>query len=249
MSGGTSAAIVGGTILSGVIGGVAQSNAAGKAAKAQEAASENAIAAQQGMFNIANQNLQPFIQTGSSAANKVSQLEGLNGGSPSSIQATLESLPGYQFANTQGLKSVQNNATQRGLGLSGAALKGAANFSTGLANQQYNNLLTGVQNTENTGEQAAGSLGNIAMGTGQGIAQSNTNYGQAAAGAALATGSAIANAASSIPNGLITGQLLQNQANQGNSLTSQYGNINANGQISNDFENAQNASANTTFGQ
>ncbi len=52
-------------------------------------------------------------------------------------QATLENLPGYQFTKTQGLKAVQNSAAARGLGVSGAALKGAATFATGLADKTY----------------------------------------------------------------------------------------------------------------
>jgi hypothetical protein len=60
-------------------------------------------------------------------------------------QATLETLPGYQFARTQGLKAVQNSAAARGLGVSGAALKGAATFSQGLADQNYNNYFTQEQ--------------------------------------------------------------------------------------------------------
>ena len=53
-------------------------------------------------------------------------------------QAGLEQTPGYQFTLSQGLKSTQNAAAARGLGVSGAALKGADTFATGLANQTYN---------------------------------------------------------------------------------------------------------------
>lgn len=52
-------------------------------------------------------------------------------------QATLEQTPGYQFTQRQGLKAVQNSAAARGLGVSGAAQKGAAEFATGLANKTY----------------------------------------------------------------------------------------------------------------
>ncbi|HEY2418817.1 MAG TPA: hypothetical protein VGH84_12915, partial [Steroidobacteraceae bacterium] len=41
-------------------------------------------------------------------------------------QAQLEATPGYQFARDQGLKAVQSSAAARGLGVSGASLKGAA---------------------------------------------------------------------------------------------------------------------------
>ena len=52
-------------------------------------------------------------------------------------QAELEATPGYKFARDQGLQAVQNSAAARGLGVSGAALKGAASYATGLADQTY----------------------------------------------------------------------------------------------------------------
>src|SRR5207342_3689915 len=52
-------------------------------------------------------------------------------------QAELEQTPGYQFTRDQGLKSIQSAAAARGLGVSGAAMKGAAEYSTGLANKTY----------------------------------------------------------------------------------------------------------------
>ena len=52
-------------------------------------------------------------------------------------QADLEATPGYQFTLSQGLKAVQNSASARGLGVSGAAMKGAADYATGLSNQTY----------------------------------------------------------------------------------------------------------------
>lgn len=67
-------------------------------------------------------------------------------------QRALEATPGYQFALSQGLRATQNNIAARGLGISGAALKGAATFATGLADQtygaQFNRLLTSAQGTQ-----------------------------------------------------------------------------------------------------
>lgn len=48
-------------------------------------------------------------------------------------QEQLESTPGYQFIKNQGLQAVQNANAAKGLGLSGAALKGAAQYAEGLA--------------------------------------------------------------------------------------------------------------------
>lgn len=52
-------------------------------------------------------------------------------------QAELEATPGYKFNLSQGLGAVQNSASARGLGVSGAAMKGAATFATGLADSTY----------------------------------------------------------------------------------------------------------------
>jgi hypothetical protein len=52
-------------------------------------------------------------------------------------QEQLEATDGYQFTRDQGLKSVQSATAARGLGISGAALKGAAEYATGLANKTY----------------------------------------------------------------------------------------------------------------
>lgn len=56
---------------------------------------------------------------------------------PRLTQQELEQTPGYQFTRNQGLQAVQNSAAARGLGVSGAALKGAATFATGLADSTY----------------------------------------------------------------------------------------------------------------
>jgi len=60
--------------------------------------------------------------------------------------ADLTNTPGYKFTLDQGLQTVQNSYAAQGLGRSGAALKGAAGYATGLAqstyNQQLNNYLT-----------------------------------------------------------------------------------------------------------
>lgn len=210
------------TIGSSVIGGVMQSGAASKAAKAQRYAVDRANAQQQHFFDITQKNLQPFIDTGTLAASKVGRLQGLNGENPTAMLGELQSLPGYQFANQQGLKSTQNSATARGLGTSGAALKGAAAYSTGLANQYYNNLLSGLQDTETIGANAAGGLGTNATATGTAMGQNTIGGGNAAAAGAIAQGNAFSNAVGGIPAGLIARRLFDNNGAGGDS-TDYYG--------------------------
>lgn len=111
----------------------------------------------------------------------------------SSIQAALENLPGYQFTKTQGLKSVQNAAAARGLGISGAALKGAADFATGLADNTFGNQFNRLLESAKLGANAAAGVGSAATGMSGGIANSIMTGGQAQAAGTMGAGNAIAN--------------------------------------------------------
>lgn len=100
-----------------------------------------------------------------------------------SVQRALEATPGYKFTLDQGLKSTQNSFAAKGLGNSGAALKGAAQFTTGLADQTYqsqlNNYLTSYNaqfaNTRNAyGQQ----FDNAYNAYGQGFNNAYNAYGQ-----------------------------------------------------------------------
>ena len=98
---------------------------------------EKSIGMQREMYDKAIELLQPYIDLGTrNIAAYESQLAYL--ASPIEMdQATMEATPGYQFALSQGLKSTQNAAAAKGLGVSGAAMKGAGEYATGLANQTY----------------------------------------------------------------------------------------------------------------
>ncbi len=72
------------------------------------------------------------------------------GDGAASIQSFLESTPGYKFTLDQGLKSTQNSFAAKGLANSGAALKGAATFATGLANNTYEDRLKDYLNSYNS---------------------------------------------------------------------------------------------------
>jgi len=235
-------AAIGGAAL---IGGAATVYGAQSAAGAQESAANQANQTEQGFFNTTNQALSPYIQAGQQATNQITNLEGLGTNGNAGIASTLQSLPGYQFANqppnpspdTKGLESVQNSATARGLGISGAGQKAAANYSTGLANTYYNNLLTGLQQTASTGAGSGAALGGAATSLGSSIGGNIVGAGNAAAAASNATGSAISSAANSVPSGLIASSLLQGIGNNSATTTGIYdsaGNI-VNGGISNPF--------------
>lgn len=195
---GIGAAIIGG----GLISGIAQASAAKSAASAQTKAAKKASDTQMQMFNITREALQPFINAGSAGATDLtSNLDQLT--SPITMdQASLEATPGYKFTLGQGLKSVLNSNIARGLGSSGAALKGAADYATGLSDSTYNtrfeqelsdrNLKIGtLQNLTTTGANAAAGLGTNATQTGANIGSNQIGAGNAQAAADISTGQAI----------------------------------------------------------
>lgn len=121
----------------------------------------------------------------------------------------LQSTPGYQFTLGQGLKSVQNSYAAKGLGSSGAALKGAADYATGDAsttyNQQFQNYLQQNQSIYSmlTGQSQQGLQGASALAgvgtTAAGQQSANTvGAGNAQAAAYNTLGSSIGNAANSL---------------------------------------------------
>jgi hypothetical protein len=87
-------------------------------------------------------------------------------------QQVLDNTPGYQFTLGQGLESTQNSAAARGLANSGAALKGAASYATGLANDtyqsQYNDLLSTAQGYSGLANNSLGVAGGFNQ-TGSGL--------------------------------------------------------------------------------
>lgn len=158
---------------SAAIGGIATAYSASKAADAQTNATNLASQTQltlgqqsnkllSDQYNQTRSDLEPYrgygTTAGDSLINNLSQYttpipmsqDMLDLQKPLNIdQKTLETLPGYQFALKQGLKATQNSAAARGLGVSGAALKGAATFTQGLADSNYSNYFSQQQENVN----------------------------------------------------------------------------------------------------
>lgn len=196
LGGGLSAA---GSIGGALLGGSAQTSAAG-----------NADAAQLAMYNNTVNNLSPFMQGGSTAFTKA-QTQANNGFNFNPTNAQLQQTPGYQFNLQQGEMAAQNSAASRGLGVSGQSVIGAEQYASGLASntyqQQFGNALSQYQtnfgnqlNLANIGENAAAMVGNQATATGQGIAQNTIGAGNAIAGAAMGASNGITNAANNYAN-------------------------------------------------
>lgn len=185
---------------------------------AQAGATKSASRTEEKQYQQTRADLLPYNVSGQNALNSLNgQLPRFT--SPITMdQATLQRTPGYQFNLTQGLKSVQNSAAARGLGNSGAAMKGAASYATGLADStyqnQFNNANINQTNAYNRlmgvaqlGENAGAQTGAYGTQTAQSIGQ-NTIAG----GTAQAAG--LNGAANSLNNG-VNNYLMMNMMTNG----------------------------------
>lgn len=193
----------------GVLGAGATIYSANKAAQAGQAAANTAANTAMTQFNTVQGNLQPYMQAGAGAQQTLTNMLPTLTAPITMNETTLRNTPGYQFNLTQGLKSVQNSAAARGLGISGAALKGASTFATGLADNtyqnQFQNAVTNQTNAYNrllgvvqTGESAAAGTGLPASIAGQTAAGAQIAGGNFAAAGANATGTGINNLTNNI---------------------------------------------------
>lgn len=105
--------------------------------------------------------------------------------------------------------------------MSGAEMKGAASYATGLADSTYQNQFNNAQTNRQTaynmlsgqqslGENAAAGVGNAGIATGNQLASNTIGAGNAAAAASNSLTSASNTAANSLTNGLLFNQLTNN---------------------------------------
>ena len=192
-----------------VVGGASQIYASSKASDAQVQAANTAANTQLGMYNQTRKDLEPYRQIGEDAyATLQPKLKDLTDG-VSIDPNTLKDSDYYRFAESQGLKAAQNSAAARGLGKSGAALKGATSFAEGLATGTYkdafNMAVTNQTNTFNrlkslidTGNNAAAQTGSAGSSAATGAANAQIGAGNAQAAGYNAMGGAVSNAANNI---------------------------------------------------
>lgn len=199
-----------------VAGAAMQSSASEDAAQMQADAANNAAQMQWTQWKQTQENLKPYLDLGNSYINPLKEalsnpIFSQKFNSPSEVEA--QSTPGYQFTLNQGLKSTQNSAAARGLGSSGAALKGAASYATGLADSTYNDVFNRALQTFSTNYSAASNNANrlqSIVGAGQNAAASQgvlgslatNNIGNTLMGGANASAAGIIGSANAWGRGL-----------------------------------------------
>ena len=201
------------------VGGVASAIGSSSAAHAQTKAAQQAAQLSAQQQAQIRSDLMPYQTAGIAGQNQLTAQMGSLTAPFSMTQANLEQTPGYQFNLTQGLKAVNNQMGARGLLNSGAAMKGAASYATGLADStymdQFNMDQTQKQNTYNKlmgqaqlGENAAAQTGAYGTQSAANQAQSIIGAGNAQAAGAMGIANGIGGIGSNIANFAFANQLL-----------------------------------------
>lgn len=230
-------AIAAGSAISGIANifgsqsaAAAQREAADKAAAATLQQQRQGLDAQRGYVDRGANALQPLADRGNQVyGSLVDRLPDLT--APINMdENTLQHTPGYRWNLEQGIRGVDLSSAARGL--SGAQLKAAATFATGLADTTYrnqfdmaninkSNAFNRLLGTAQVGTDASKYLANNltsagnadltnSQGVGGQLGQYATNAGQATAAADIATGANAGAIASAPGNALLTNRLLSN---------------------------------------
>ena len=215
-----SAAIVGSTI----VGGVMSSRAAGKAADAQGAAADASIAEQRAQFEAMQRVLKPYVEAGNPALRQIAsysevaqpalnEQQALNGMfGPAAQQEAInriEQSPLYLEQVRQGENAILQNASATG-GLRGGNIQAAlAQFRPAVLSQMIEDKYTKLGGMATFGGSAAQNLASMGQASGAGVGAAGMNMasnignaqmgaGNAQAQAALAKGQAWGNVAGSV---------------------------------------------------
>tara|TARA_R110000868_G_scaffold82505_1_gene232941 strand:- start:2043 stop:2801 length:759 start_codon:yes stop_codon:yes gene_type:complete len=222
LGGPISAAIIGGSVVSGAMG----MSAASKAAKAQTQAAAQSDALQREMFAKQTELQAPFREAGLTAQNKLMQYLGLSGSAGDAGYGRyagdfgmqdFQTDPGYAFRLAEGNKALDRSAAARGGLLSGGAMKAAQRYGQDMGSQEYMNAFNRYQTNRANQLNPLQSL----MGAGQtganvltqAAGQLGSNLGENALGAGNARASGYIGQANALSNALSTGlNAYQNQS-------------------------------------
>lgn len=254
------AAVAGGALVGGVASSAIGASASKSAASTQADAATQAAQLQKEQYDQTREDLQPYRDLGtqyipqlqSALSNPLLTSTFSYGDFTAPTAAEAQATPGYQFTLDNGLKAAQNSASARGLGSSGAALKGASSYAKGLADSTYNDVFNRDLSTYSTnrnnaassfatnygvasdnvnrllgivgnGQNASAQLGSLGAQTTNSIANTLTSGAAASAAGTVGSANAISNGISTAVNGGTNALLLNSLVNKGTTATDAWG--------------------------
>lgn len=200
------AAVVGGSILGGVISG----NAAKDAAGVQAAAGDRATAETARQYEQNRQDMMPWHDAGVDALGQITA--GIKPGGDFNRDFTLADFnadPGLQFRMNQGRDAVEGSAAARGGLLSGGTLKALTNYGQEFGSQEYGKAYDRFNNNMTTRfnrlSSVAGNGQTATTNTAQMGAAATESGNQTRMQSANATASGIMGAGNSLTSGINSG--------------------------------------------
>lgn len=198
---GVATAIVGTAVVGGYFAGEAQKDAASTAASAQTASSEATIAEQRRQFDIMQETLKPYVETGETALTAQLALAGLSGSEAQQTAiSNIENSPLFQAQVKAGEEALLQNASATG-GLRGGNVQAAlAKYRPAMLSAEIENQYAKLGGLTSLGQASAAGQAAAGMQTASNIGTQLANIGAAQAGSALAAGQATAQQWSGVTN-------------------------------------------------
>ena len=239
------AAVVGSTL----VGGLISADASKSAANTQAGAAGAATAEQAREFDAEKEALAPYRDFGAAALPTLRTALGLSGGDTSSstfgtltkpFSFDVSQDPGYQFRLNEGTKALENSAAAGGTQLSGATLKELLKYGQDYASGEYN---AAFQRDQATKAQLYGMLSG-AVGVGSGATTTQVQAGQntasnigsniidagnASAAGRVGVANAVSGALTGSANSVMDYTLLRNLINRNNTVAPITGGVDLSG--------------------
>ena len=181
------------------------SDAASDAAKAQQKAADAASQAQLEMYYQSRKDLAPWRKAGKEALGTIQNMLAAGPGE-------FKESPDYQFVRQQGLQAMENMASGRMGVRSGAHMRAAGEYATGLASGEYDKFLSRYyqklapyMSVAGVGLNAVSQGAQNAMTTGGALAQNALYSGQAQAAGYINQANAMTGMVTGIGNAATTG--------------------------------------------
>ena len=222
-----------------VVGGGLQAGGSIAAANTEAGAANTASANQMAMYNKTRSDLSPFITGGGNvfsgltglapgmtanlggANNQLASLLGLGPGGMAGAMASLQSTPGYQFAQQQGQLGVDRSDAAKGLLLSGGQMKDTAAFNQNLASTTYNSAINNAMNFQNSMFSPLYNQAALGQNAAAGVGTAGMNAAEISGGNLMAGAGAVANGINNVAStfGNPLNNALQGYAMQGGAMT------------------------------
>lgn len=195
---GTAAAILGGSVISGVMGNKAagkQAGAARDAAATQAASAAEATALQREMWQQQVTAQKPWQEAGVNALTQLTQGTAPGGTMVRPFaQSDYQADPGYAFRLKEGMKALESTAAARGGLLSGNAMRGAVGYGQEMGSQEYQNAYNRYQTDQGNQYNRLASMAGLGQVANVSLAGAGQNFANTAGANMMTTGANAGNA-------------------------------------------------------